>query len=118
MKERNFKLTQTIYDVIKMMDDKSAGKFIKSICDYAFHGEIYDGNDVTLKSNFLLVKRIIEGQMMDKAYGKLGAQKSKELRKARETDAAINNAVLSCAITSGIGKLLSKVNDENNTGGE
>lgn len=109
MKERHFKLTATMYDVIKMMDDKSAGKFIKSVCDYAFHGEIYDGNDVTLKSNFTLVKRIIDGQMMDKAYGKLGAQKSIELRKQRETDAAMKQAVLSCAITSGIGKLMNKL---------
>ena len=58
MKESNFKLTQTIYDVVKLMDDKTAGKFFKCVCNYAFHGEEYDGNDLTLKSNFLLVKRM------------------------------------------------------------
>ena len=109
MKERNFKLTQTIYDVIKLMDDKTAGKFFKSVCDYAFHGEIYDGNDVTLKSNFLLVKRIIDGQMMDRAYGKLGAQKSKELRQKRESLENMKKAVISSTIVSGIGKIMTNL---------
>ena len=109
MKERNFKLTQTIYDVVKLMDDKTAGKFIKNVCDYAFHGEIYDGNDITLKSNFLLVKRIIDGQMMDRAYGKLGAQKSKELRQKRDSLESMKKAVISSTIVSGIGKIMTNL---------
>ena len=109
MKERNFKLTQTIYDVIKLMDDKTAGKFIKCVCDYAFHGELYDGNDVTIKSNFALVKRIIDGQMMDRAYGKLGAQRSKELRQKRESLETMKKAVISSTIVSGIGKIMTNL---------
>ena len=114
MKERNFKLTQTIYYVIKLMDDKSAGKFIKSVCDYAFHGKNYDGNDITLKSNFMLVKRIIDGQARDRANGMLGAQKLIELRRKRETVEAMKKAVISSTIVSGIGKILS--NAEGNKG--
>ena len=53
MKESNFKLTQTIYDVVKLMDDKTAGRLFKSVCDYAFNGKAYDGNNVVIKSNRL-----------------------------------------------------------------
>ena len=112
MKERNFKLTQTIYDVVKLMDDKAAGKFIKSVCDYAFHGEVYDGNDITLKSNFMLVKRIIDGQMMDRAYGKLGAQKSKELRQKKEAEMQMKQAVISCGVVKSIGGMISKLGEK------
>ena len=113
MKERNFKLTQTIYDVIKLMDDKTAGKFFKSVCDYAFNGKVYEGNDVTIKSNFTLVKQILDGQARDRAYGKLGAEKSKELRSKRQAEAAMKQAVIGCGIVSGIGNLLGKLDEKN-----
>ena len=106
MKERNFKLTQTMYDVIKIMDDKTAGKFFKSVCDYAFHGKVYDGKDVTIKSNFTLVKSIIDGQARDRANGKLGAEKTNEMRKKREAVEAMKKMVISSSIVSGIGKIM------------
>ena len=109
MKETNFKLTQTIYDVIKLMDDKAAGKFIKSVCDYAFHGKVYDGNNITIKSNFALVKRIIDVQIMDRANGKLGAEKTNELRKKQQTLEAMKKMVISSTIVSGIGKIMTNL---------
>lgn len=116
MKERNFKLTQTIYDVIKLMDDKSAGKFIKSVCDFAFHGKVYDGKDVTIKSNFTLVKSIVDGQIRDRENGKLGAEKNNELRRKRETVEAMKKAVISSTIVSGIGKILSNAEENKSCG--
>ena len=112
MKESNFKLTQTIYDVVKLMDDKTAGKFFNCVCGYAFHGEEYDGNDLTLKSNFLLVKRIIDKQVLDRAYGRLGAQKSKELRQKRQTVDAMKKAVIGSTIVSGIGKIMTNIENK------
>ena len=109
MKERHFKLTEPMKSVIEMMDDKTAGKFIKSVCGYAFHGELYDGNNITIKSNFAIVKRIIDGQMMDRAYGKLGAQRSKELRQKRDSLEAMQKAVISSSIVSGIGKIMTNL---------
>ena len=116
MKEKYFKVNESIKSVIELMDDRTAGKFIKSVCNYAFYGDVYDGNNVTIKSNFALVKRILDGQARDRAYGLIGAEKSKEMRKQREAETAMKQAVISCAITSGIGKVLSKSNDKNETG--
>lgn len=109
MKERHFKVNETISNVIELMDDKTAGKFIKSVCNYAFYGDIYDGNNVTIKSNFALVKRILDGQARDRAYGLIGAEKSKEMRKKREAEAAMKQAVISSTIVSGIGKIMTNL---------
>lgn len=45
MKERNFRFRKSFAEVIRVMDDKQAGKFIKAVCDYVFDGRGYDGND-------------------------------------------------------------------------
>jgi len=111
LKERHFKVNETMYEASKIMDDKTAGKFFKSICDYAFNGKVYAGTDVTIKSNFLLVKRTLDGQAKDRAYGKIGAEKSKELRKQRQEEAAIKQVILGCGIAEGIGELLSKLDE-------
>lgn len=81
MKEKYFKVTKSIADSVQAMDDRTAGKFIKSVCDYAFEGKPYDGKDTVIKSNFILVKRVLDGQAQDIAYGKLGAKKRMEIRK-------------------------------------
>ncbi|MGN0744541.1 MAG: DUF6291 domain-containing protein [Christensenellales bacterium] len=81
MKEKYFKVTESIADSVQSMDDRTAGKFIKAVCDYAFKGKAYDGKDTVIKSNFILVKRVLDGQAQDIAYGKLGAKKSMEIRR-------------------------------------
>lgn len=86
MKEKYFKVTESMSDAVMSMDDKTAGKFIKSVCDYAFKGKSYDGGDSILRSNFALVKRVLDGQAMDKMYGKMGAKKSMELRKQQQSE--------------------------------
>lgn len=111
MKERNFKVNETVFEATKIMDDKTAGRFFKSICDYAFNGKVYDGNNIAIKSNFLLVKRILDEQAQDRAYGLKGAEKSKELRKKRQEEAAIKQVILGCGIAEGIGELLSKLDE-------
>ena len=52
MKERNFKFRKSFAEVIRVMDDKQAGKFIKAVCDYVFDGRGYDGNDTAIKTAF------------------------------------------------------------------
>ena len=38
LKERNFKFRKSYAEVIRVMDDKQAGKFIKAVSDYVFDG--------------------------------------------------------------------------------
>ena len=111
LKERHFKVNETIFEATKTMDDKTAGRFFKSICDYAFNGKAYDGNNVVIKSNFLLVKRILDGQAKDRAYGKIGAEKKKELRRQNQEAVALKQMIVGCGIAEGIGELLSKLDE-------
>jgi len=111
VKEKYFKVNETVFEATKIMDDKIAGKFFKAVCDYAFNGRVYDGADVTIKSNFLLVKRILDGQARDRAYGKIGAERSKELRRKREEEAALKHMIVGAGIVTGIEELLAKMGD-------
>ena len=111
MKEKDFKVSETVFEAAKIMDDKTAGKFFKSICHYAFNGKVYDGSDVTIKSNFLLVKRMLDNQARDRAYGRIGAQKSKELRQKRQTEATVKQAIIGCGFVGELGDFLDKLEE-------
>lgn len=113
MKEKNFKVNETVFEATKIMDDKTAGRFFKAICDYAFNNKVYAGNDVVIKSNFLLVKRVLDGQAEDKANGKKGAEKSLEVRRKREEENAIKKMIVGCGIVEGIGEILSQADEKN-----
>ena len=62
LKERNFKFRKSYAEVIRVMDDKQAGRFIKAVSDYVFDGRAYDGNDTAIKSAFTLVKVSLDGR--------------------------------------------------------
>ena len=47
MKENNFNLLESLYEVLKTMDDKRAGKLVKAVGDYYFANQIYAGNDLS-----------------------------------------------------------------------
>lgn len=66
MKENNFNLLESIYEVLKTMDDKRAGKLIKAVGDYYFSNQIYTGNDTIIKTNFVMIKRIIDSKKDEK----------------------------------------------------
>ena len=63
MKERNFKFRKSYAEVIRVMDDKQAGRFIKAVSDYVFDGRAYDGNDTAIKSAFTLVKVSLDDEI-------------------------------------------------------
>ena len=70
MKERNFKFRKSYAEVIRVMDDKQAGRFIKAVSDYVFDGRAYDGNDTAIKSAFTLVKVSLDGDKADRENGR------------------------------------------------
>lgn len=121
MKEKYFKVTESIADSVQAMDDRTAGKFIKAVCDYAFEGKPYDGKDTVMKSNFILVKRVLDGQAQDIAYGKLGAKKSMEIRKNEKgTDRmCVGRVVVGGGDVSGFFKeILSTLKGDDNVDGK
>ena len=100
MKERNFKFRKSYAEVIRVMDDKQAGKFIKAVCEYVFDGRGYDGNDTAIKSAFTLVKVSLDNEITDRENGRRGGIKSRELRKAKEEQPSVARVIASGIVAS------------------
>lgn len=84
MKERYFKVTESMAKATESLNDFKRGKLMKVVSDYVFKGKGYEGKDVTIRSNFILIKKELDAQEQDKMYGKLGGQKTAEAFKNRE----------------------------------
>ena len=100
MKERNFRFRKSFAEVIRVMDDKQAGKFIKAVCEYVFDGRGYDGNDTAIKSAFTLVKVSLDNEITDRKNGRRGGIKSRELRKAKEEQPSVARVIASGIVAS------------------
>ena len=85
MKERNFRFRKSFAEVIRVMDDKQAGKFIKAVCDYVFDGRGYDG--------FTLVKVTLDAEKTDRENGRRGGIKSREIRKAQDQKPSVAKVI-------------------------
>lgn len=93
MKERNFRFRKSFAEVIRVMDDKQAGKFIKAVCDYVFDGRGYDGNDTAIKTAFTLVKATLDAEKADRENGKRGGKLSAEMRRAKQNEPSIARVI-------------------------
>lgn len=93
MKERNFRFRKSFAEVIRVMDDKQAGKFIKAVCDYVFDGRGYDGNDTAIKTAFTLVKVTLDAEKTDRENGRRGGIKSREIRKAQDQKPSVAKVI-------------------------
>ena len=93
MKERNFRFRKSFAEVIRVMDDKQAGKFIKAVCDYVFDGRGYDGNDTAIKTAFTLVKVTLDAEKADRVNGKRGGKLSAEMRRAKQDKPSIARVI-------------------------
>ena len=100
MKERNFKFRKSYAEVIRVMDDKQAGRFIKAVSDYVFDGRAYNGNDTAIKSAFTLVKVSLDNEITDRENGRRGGIKSRELRKAKEEQPCVAKVIASGIVAS------------------
>lgn len=120
MKERFFKITESMAEVIMAMDDRRAGRFIKAVSDYAFGGKIYGGNDAVIKSNFVLVKKELDEQAFYSHCGRLGARKKTESESERRQKCElpdIRKIILGSDISGILNGLFSAGQDEK-TGSE
>ena len=93
MKEKHFKFRENFWSIIKTMDDRKAGKLIKSVCGYAFENRIYEGNDPLMKNSLAFIKKALDDERQAVEYGKLGGKKSKELKQKKEQKTDSNNLV-------------------------
>lgn len=100
MKEKTFKFRESYGKCIKAMDDKTAGRFAKCLCDYAFEGKLPDSNDMALKSSFTLVKTLLDNEKLDRENGRRGGQISAEMRRADQDKASDYSGVFAGGIVA------------------
>ena len=97
MKNKFFKFSENYANVIKHLDDKQAGQYVKAIADYAFEGKTYAGKDAAVKTAFTFTKQQIDEDKFYREKGKLGGQKIAE-RKRTEDGQTESDTVLKSVI--------------------
>ena len=93
MKEKYFKFREKYANVIKDLDDKQTGQYVRSIAEYAFEGKTYAGKDIAVKTAFTLTKEMIDEERFYRDKGRLGAKKIAELRRAKQAEPSIARVI-------------------------
>lgn len=81
MRNKFFKFNENYAKVIKHLDDRQAGQYVKAIADYAFEGKTYAGKDAAVKTAFVFTKQQIDEDKFYREKGKLGGQKIAERKR-------------------------------------
>lgn len=81
MRNKFFKFSENYAKVIKHLDDKQAGQYVRAISDYAFEGKTYGGKDTAVKTAFTLTKQMIDDEKFYREKGRLGGQKIAERKR-------------------------------------
>ena len=97
MRNKFFKFNENYAKVIKHLDDRQAGQYVRAISDYAFEGKTYGGKDTAVKTAFTLTKQMIDDEKFYREKGRLGGQKIAE-RKRTEDGQTESDTVLKSVI--------------------
>lgn len=100
MKNKFFKFSENYAKVIKHLDDKQAGQYVKAIADYAFEGKTYAGKDAAVKTAFTFTKQQIDEDKFYREKGKLGGQKIAERKRETEEESPILKSVIETVVAS------------------
>ena len=100
MKNKFFKFSENYAKVIKHLDDKQAGQYVKAISDYAFEGKTYAGKDAAVKTAFTFTKQQIDEDKFYRENGKLGGQKIAERKRETEEESPILKSVIETVVAS------------------
>ena len=100
MRNKFFKFNENYAKVIKHLDDKQAGQYVKAISDYAFEGKTYAGKDTAVKTAFVFTKQQIDEDKFYREKGKLGGQKIAERKRETEEENPILKSVIETVVAS------------------
>lgn len=100
MKNKFFKFSENYAKVIKHLDDKQAGQYVKAISDYAFEGKTYAGKDAAVKTAFTFTKQQIDEDKFYREKGRLGGQKIAERKRETEEENPILKSVIETVVAS------------------
>ena len=111
MKNKFFKFNENYAKVIKHLDDKQAGQYVKAIADYAFEGKTYGGKDTAVKTAFTLTKQMIDDEKFYREKGRLGGQKIAERK--RTDDGQIESDTMLKSVTYPNGGIITRTKSNN-----
>ena len=94
MRNKFFKFNENYAGVIKNLDDKQAGQYVKAIADYAFEGKTYGGKDIAVKTAFAFTKQKIDEERFYREKGRLGGQKIAERKRETKDEPAALKTVI------------------------
>lgn len=100
MRNKFFKFNENYAGVIKNLDDKQAGQYVKAITDYAFEDKTYGGKDITVKTAFTFTKQKIDEERFYREKGRLGGQKIAERKRETEEGNPILKSVIETVIAN------------------
>ena len=100
MRNKFFKFNENYAKVIKHLDDRQAGQYVRAISDYAFEGKTYAGKDTAVKTAFVFTKQQIDEDKFYREKGKLGGQKIAERKRETEEGNPILKSVIETVIAN------------------
>ena len=100
MRNKFFKFNENYASVIKNLDDKQAGQYVKAITDYAFEDKTYGGKDIAVKTAFTFTKQQIDDDKFYREKGRLGGQKIAERKRETEEGNLILKSVIETVIAN------------------
>lgn len=116
MRNKFFKFNENYANVIKHLDDKQAGQYVKAISDYAFEGKTYAGKDTAVKTAFTLTKQMIDDEKFYREKGRLGGQKIAERKRTDdgqiESDTMLKSVIGTVIASELLSGMLGKQDEE------
>ena len=100
MRNNFFKFNENYAKVIKHLDDRQAGQYVRAISDYAFEGKTYGGKDTAVKTAFTLTKQMIDDEKFYREKGRLGRQKIAKRKRETEEENPILKSVIETVVAS------------------
>ena len=109
MNNKFFKFNENYAKVIKHLDDRQAGQYVKAIADYAFEGKTYAGKDTAVKTAFVFTKQQIDEDKFYREKGRLGGQKIAEKKRTEDGQTESDTVLKSVIETVVASELLSSL---------
>ena len=116
MRNKFFKFNENYAKVIKHLDDRQAGQYVRAISDYAFEGKTYAGKDTAVKTAFTLTKQMIDDEKFYREKGTLGGQKIAERKRTDdgqiESDTMLKSVIGTVIASELLSGMLGKQDEE------
>ena len=116
MRNKFFKFNENYAKVIKHLDDRQAGQYVRAISDYAFEGKTYAGKDTAVKAALTRTRQMIDDEKFYREKGRPGGQKIAERKRTDdgqiESDTILKTVIGTVIATELLSGMLGKQDEE------